>query len=239
MCGIAGFWDRRLRGSGEAADVAIARMTESLHHRGPDDGGVWHEQAAGLALGFRRLSIVDLSAAGAQPMASSCGRFVIVYNGEIYNTGELRAELQALGRPFRGHSDTEVILEGMASWGVAPTTKRLNGMFAIALWDRRERRLHLIRDRFGIKPLYWAEFSGRVMFASELRALRCLDGWPVELDRDSLTAYVRRRYVPGPGSIYRGVAKLQPGTILTFDGDGPPSSQAYWSLAEVAQPDRK
>ncbi len=235
MCGIAGFWERRLRAGAEAANTAIARMTESLHHRGPDDGGVWQDEVAGLALGFRRLSIIDLSSAGAQPMVSSCGRFVIIYNGEIYNTNELRAELQALGRPFRGHSDTEVILEGMASWGVAPTTRRLNGMFAMALWDRRERRLHLIRDRMGIKPLYWGEFAGRVMFASELKALRCLEGWPVELDLDFLTAYVRRRYVPGPGSIYRGVGKLSPGTILTIDADGPPRSEAYWSLEDVAR----
>ena len=235
MCGIAGFWERRLGGSAEAANAAIARMTESLHHRGPDDGGTWRDEGAGLALGFRRLSIIDLSSAGAQPMVSSCGRFVIIYNGEIYNTDELRAELQALGRPFRGHSDTEVILEGMASWGIAPTTRRLNGMFAIALWDRHERRLHLIRDRLGIKPLYWGEFAGRVMFASELKALRCLEGWPVELDFDVLTAYVRRRYTPGPGSIYRGVGKLLPGTILTIDAHGPPRSETYWSLEEVAR----
>ncbi len=235
MCGIAGIWDRGLRGSSEAAGAAITRMTQSLHHRGPDDDGIWRDEAAGLSLGFRRLSIIDLSAAGAQPMVSSCGRYVIVYNGEIYNTDELRGELRALGRTFRSHSDTEVILEGMASWGVAPTTRRLNGMFAIALWDRRERRLHLIRDRFGIKPLFWGIFADRVMFASELKALRCLDGWPVELDRDFLTAYMRRCYVPGPGSIYRGVAKLVPGTILTIDAGKPPQSETYWSLEEVAR----
>src|SRR5450432_2370265 len=122
MCGIAGFWDRRRQAGAEALNAAVARMTESLHHRGPDDGGTWSDAAAGLALGFRRLSIIDLSPAGAQPMVSACGRFVIVYNGEIYNTDELRAELRTLGRSFRGHSDTEVILEGIAQWGVAAAT---------------------------------------------------------------------------------------------------------------------
>ena len=198
MCGLAGLWDRRRQTSAEALNAAIARMAESLHHRGPDDGGTWSDAASGLALGFRRLSIIDLSPAGSQPMVSACGRFVIVYNGEIYNADELRAELRTLGRSFRGHSDTEVILEGMAQWGVAAATRRLNGMFAMALWDRAERRLCLIRDRLGIKPLYWAEFGGRIMFGSELKALRRVEGWPVELDRDCLTAYLRRRYVPGP-----------------------------------------
>jgi asparagine synthase (glutamine-hydrolysing) len=235
MCGIAGLWERRMRGGGDGAGTAIARMTETLHHRGPDDCGTWRDDSSGLALGFRRLSIIDRSSAGAQPMVSSCGRFVIVYNGETYNADAMRAELRALGRPFRGHSDTEVILEGMASWGVAATTRRLNGMFAIALWDKNERRLHLIRDRFGIKPLYWAELAGRIMFASELKALRCLDDWPVELDLDSLTAYFRRRYVPGPWSIYRGVSKLPPGTILSVDAESAPRIEPYWSLEEVVR----
>jgi asparagine synthase (glutamine-hydrolysing) len=234
MCGIAGLWDRRRQAGAEALNATIARMTETLHHRGPDDGGTWSDAAAGLALGFRRLSIIDLSPAGAQPMVSACGRFVIVYNGEIYNTDELRAELRPLGRAFRGHSDTEVILEGMAHWGVEATTRRLNGMFAIALWDRAERRLSLIRDRLGIKPLYWAEFGGQIMFGSELKALRCLDDWPVELDRDCLTAYLRRRYLPGPGTIYRGVNKLPPGSILSVSSKGEAGIELYWKLEDVA-----
>jgi asparagine synthase (glutamine-hydrolysing) len=234
MCGIAGLWDRRRQTSAGALNAATARMTQTLHHRGPDDGGIWSDDAAGLALGFRRLSIIDLSPAGAQPMVSACGRFVIVYNGEIYNTAELRSELQALGRAFRGHSDTEVILEGMAQWGVGATTRRLNGMFAVALWDRAERRLSLIRDRLGIKPLYWAEFGGQIMFGSELKALRCLDSWPVELDRDCLTAYLRRRYLPGPGTIYRGVNKLPSGSILSVSSEGEAQIEPYWKLEEVA-----
>jgi asparagine synthase (glutamine-hydrolysing) len=235
MCGIAGLWDRRLASSAEALTGAVARMTASLQHRGPDDGGMWSDAGVGLALGFRRLSIIDLSPAGAQPMVSSCGRFVIIHNGEIYNADELRAELRALGRPFRGHSDTEVVLEGAASWGVAATVARLNGMFATALWDCRERRLFLIRDRLGIKPLYWAEFAGRTMFASELKAMRCLEDWPVELDLGSLTAYLRGRYVPGSGSIYRGVNKLTPGSILIVPIDGEPRIEPYWTLEDVAR----
>src|SRR5690349_277517 len=133
-------------------------MTAALHHRGPDAGDLWQDPAAGVAIGHRRLSIVDLSPTGAQPMVSSCGRFVLSYNGEIYNAAELRPELEAAGRRFCGSSDTEVIVEGVAEWGVAATIERLIGMFALALWDRQERVLHLVRDRLGIKPLYWGEF---------------------------------------------------------------------------------
>jgi asparagine synthase (glutamine-hydrolysing) len=235
MCGVAGLWDRRMASSAEALAAAARRMADVLHHRGPDDGGAWCDAAAGVALGHRRLSIIDLSPAGAQPMVSSCRRFVISYNGEIYNADDLRPELQAAGRPFRGHSDTEVILEGMAVWGVEAAVQRLIGMFAMALWDRAERRLYLIRDRMGIKPMYWAEFGATFLFGSELKALRTQGGWPVELDRDSLVSYLRRRYVPGPGSIYRGVRKLPPGSILTLAVDRPPEIRAYWTLEDVAR----
>ena len=150
MCGIAGIWDRPWK-SAPAAVVAVAEaMTDTLRHRGPDEGAVFADAGAPFALGHRRLSIVELSPAGAQPMISSCGRFVISYNGEVYNAAELRPELEAAGRRFRGHCDTEVILEGAAVWGVEATVRRLIGMFAIALWDKRERVLYLIRDRLGI-----------------------------------------------------------------------------------------
>ncbi len=235
MCGVAGLWDRRMASSAEALTAAASRMAEVLHHRGPDDSGVWCDGPAGLALGHRRLSIIDLSPAGAQPMVSSCGRFVLSYNGEVYNADELRAELRAAGRVFRGHSDTEVILEGMALWGVEGAVRRLNGMFAMALWDRSERRLYLIRDRLGIKPMYWGEFGGIFLFGSELKALRAQGGWPVELDRDSLVSYLRRRYVTGLRSIYRGVGKLPPGSILTLAVDRPPEIHAYWTLEDVAR----
>jgi asparagine synthase (glutamine-hydrolysing) len=234
MCGVAGIWDRRQKSAPEAVTAAAEAMTETLRHRGPDDGAVFADPGACFALGHRRLSIVDLSPAGAQPMISSCGRFVISYNGEVYNAAELRPELEAAGRCFRGHCDTEVIIEGAAVWGVEATIRRLIGMFAIALWDRRERVLHLIRDRLGIKPLYWANFDDRVLFASELKALRADIGWTPTLDRDSLAAYLRFAYVLGPQTIYRGVRKLPPGTILTVRERGAPQFASFWSLAEVA-----
>jgi asparagine synthase (glutamine-hydrolysing) len=234
MCGIAGIWDRR-RKSEPAEITALAQaMTDTLRHRGPDEGAVFADAEALLALGHRRLSIVELSPAGSQPMISSCGRFVISYNGEVYNAAELRPELEAAGRRFRGHCDTEVIVEGAAVWGVEATVRRLIGMFAIALWDRRKRTLYLIRDRLGIKPLYWADFGGRILFGSELKALRADRGWTPILDRDSLAAYLRFAYVPAPRTIYRGVRKLPAGTILTVRESGAPEIVSFWSLADVA-----
>ena len=209
-------------------------MTDTLVHRGPDAGDIWLDPEAGLALGHRRLSIIDLSPAGAQPMVSSCGRFVVSYNGEVYNADELRPELEAAGRRFRGHSDTEVIVEGAAVWGVEATVKRLIGMFAMALWDRRERTLYLVRDRVGIKPLYWAEFDGRLLFGSELKALRADRSWTPELDRDALLSFLRFGYVPAPDTIYRGVHKLPPGTILRVSAGSPPVLSPYWSLQDIA-----
>src|SRR5262245_37165301 len=189
MCGIAGLVDLSRRfGTAELHDVA-SRMANSLGHRGPDDQGVWIDGEAGVALGHTRLAIIDLSPAGAQQMVSSCGRYVVSYNGEVYNGDELRQELEAAGRKFRGHSDTEVIVEAVAAWGAAAAVERLIGMFAMALWDRRERTLYLVRDRLGIKPLYWAECDGCLIFGSELKALRADRCWSPELDRDALTAY--------------------------------------------------
>jgi asparagine synthase (glutamine-hydrolysing) len=235
MCGVAGLWDRRAgRSPGQLAAAASA-MAEVLRHRGPDAGDVWCDADAGVALGHRRLSIVDLSPAGAQPMRSSCGRFVLSYNGEIYNADELRSELAALGRSFRGHSDTEVIVEGMAVWGVEATVKRLIGMFTLALWDRQERTLHLVRDRLGIKPMYWAAFGELFLFGSELKALRAHDGWRPEIDRDAVAAYLRTSYVPGPFTIYRGVRKLPPGAILSLRAGAAPEIRPYWTLEEAAR----
>jgi asparagine synthase (glutamine-hydrolysing) len=238
MCGVAGIWDRRQKSAPEAITAVAEAMTETLRHRGPDDGAVFADPAACFALGHRRLSIVDLSPAGAQPMISSCGRFVISYNGEVYNAAELRPELEAAGRRFRGHCDTEFIVEGAAVWGIETTIRRLIGMFAIALWDRRDRVLHLVRDRLGIKPLYWADFDGRIVFGSELKALRADRGWTPALDRDSLAAYLRFAYVPGLHTIYCGVRKLPPGTILTVRERGTPEATSFWSLADVAQSGR-
>ncbi|MFZ0986761.1 MAG: asparagine synthetase B, partial [Xanthobacteraceae bacterium] len=181
MCGIAGFLtdacDGRAR---ELAEVSSA-MDACLQHRGPDDHGVWVDEESGVALVHRRLSILDLSPAGHQPMISANGRFVIIYNGEVYSHQPIAAELAARGYHFRGHSDTEVILNSFAENGIEPTLKRMIGMFAIALWDRRERSLMLIRDRLGIKPLYWAKFGKLFLFGSELKALRAHPGWNAEI----------------------------------------------------------
>ena len=235
MCGIAGVWDRRRRGGADALAALVGAMNDSLSHRGPDAGALWQDATAGLALGHRRLSIVDLSPNGAQPMKSSCGRFVISYNGEVYNAPELRAPLEAAGRRFRGHCDTEAIVEGAAVWGVRATVEKCIGMFAMALWDRRERVLYLVRDRLGIKPVYWTLRDGRFAFGSELKALRqCFaGGW--ELDRDAIASYLRFGYIPAPRTIYRGVQKLGPGMILSLRAEGEPEIQPYWSLAEIAR----
>jgi asparagine synthase (glutamine-hydrolysing) len=234
MCGIAGIWDPSGRVVASSLRDSAKAMGDSLVHRGPDDAGLWIDKDARMALAHRRLSIIDLSPAGHQPMVSRCQRYVIVYNGEIYNFSELAADLRAGGTTFRGHSDTEVILEGCATWGLEATVERLIGMFAFALWDRQTRTLSLVRDRLGIKPLYWGRFGSLFLFASELKALRRCPGWDVELDRDSLCAYLRFNYVPAPRSIYRGVHKLEPGCILTLEDENEPVIERYWDLRQVA-----
>ena len=235
MCGIAGLLDLERRSGSQELEALGRAMAATLNHRGPDAHGVWSDAEAGVALGHTRLSIVDLSPAGAQPMVSSCGACVITYNGEIYNAGDLRPELEARGRRFRGHSDTEVLVEAIAEWGVKPTVERLIGMFAFALWDRRTRTLSLVRDRLGIKPLYFGRQNGRVVFASELKAFEVLPDWRPELNRDALAAYLRLAYVPSPHSIYRGIDKLAPGHIATIDAEGKVETSAFWSVEKAAE----
>ncbi len=236
MCGITGFVDP---GCGDESRLArtVADMATSLGHRGPDAGGVWVDGGAGLALGHRRLSILDLSPAGAQPMASACGRFVVSYNGEIYNAPDLARTLDRAGLVRRGHSDTEVLVEWCALHGVRALLQEAEGMFAFALWDRERRTLTLARDRMGIKPLYWGHWPGLFLFGSELKALRRHDGWVPEIDRAALTSYLRFGYVPAPASIYRGVHKLMPGCLLTLGPghDAQPEIEAYWDLRAVAR----
>jgi len=235
MCGLAGIIDARRRGDEGALTLIATAMADSLRHRGPDDGGTWNDPKSGFALGFRRLSIIDLSPLGHQPMISASGRWVIAYNGEIYNYRELRRELEAKGHVFCGHSDTEVILECCARWGVDATVRRLIGMFAIALWDRSNCTLFLVRDRLGIKPLYWAQFGQLFLFGSEIKAFKHHPDWRPEIDRAALSAFLRYSYVPAPYSIYRGVHKLEPGHILTVAPDKEPVVSTYWSMAEVVE----
>jgi len=236
MCGIAGFI---MHGSARFEDLwAVAtKISEQLLHRGPDDFGVWCDAETGIGMAHRRLSILDLSPAGHQPMHSTSGRFVIVFNGEIYNHGSIRAELERLAPcRWRGHSDTEVLLEAFEAWGVEAATRRLIGMFAIALWDRKECVLHLVRDRLGEKPLYYGKVGSAFLFASELKAMRCFPNWEGTINRDALTLLLRHNYIPAPYTIYKGIHKLLPGTILTL----PLHSQehttpaAYWSVCEAA-----
>lgn len=232
MCGISGIWERNGCSVQDLKRRASA-MTQTLSHRGPDDGGVWLSEQASIAFGQRRLAIIDLSPMGHQPMVSASGQYTITFNGEVYNFRELRAELERCGVRFRGHSDTEVIVEGFAQWGVKSTIARLNGMFAIAAWDARERQLFLARDRMGEKPLYWAIFDGLVLFGSELKALRAHPGWKPTLNRGAIAAFLRLSYVPGPFTIYENVYKLPPAGFVKIANGGGPEVGAYWDLADV------
>ena len=236
MCGIAGFISSALP---DGAGSILARMTDAIAHRGPDDCGAWLDTAAGVALGHRRLSIIDLSAAGHQPMVSASGRYVIVYNGEIYNFRDLRAELETIGAApeWRGHSDTEVMLAAIDRWGVRSAVERLNGMFAFALWDRQAQTLTLARDRLGEKPLYYGRMGEAFLFGSELKALTCHPAFERNVDRDALALYLRHNYVPAPQSIWRGILKLPPGHILEVRDQGRSVGEpiAYWDLRAVAE----
>jgi asparagine synthase (glutamine-hydrolysing) len=211
-------------------------MADRLRHRGPDDQGVWADPKAGIALAHRRLSILDLSPAGHQPMLSASGRYVIAYNGEIYNCEQLLQDLRRdnVTVAFRGHSDTEVMLAAFEHWGIETSLERMNGMFAFALWDRRERTLFLTRDRFGEKPLYYGWTGATFLFASELKALRANPEFEGEIDRDALACYLRFNCIPAPYSIYKNISKLFPGTVLCLK-DGKTSLQEFWSLRSCLQ----
>ena len=216
MCGIAGFFDSsRHHGVDDCEEIA-RRMVSALAHRGPDDEGTWVDAEAGVALGHRRLAILDLSVEGHQPMHCAGGRYVLTFNGEIYNFQQLRRELEDGGHGFRGHSDTEVMLAAFCRWGFLPAVKRLVGMFAFALWDRAEGRLHLARDRVGEKPLYYGWAGDAFVFGSELKALRAHPRWRGGVDRKALELLVRHGYVPAPFCIYENTYKLPPGCALTL-----------------------
>ncbi len=234
MCGIVGFWDK----SG-VNTVTIEKMAERISHRGPDDMGTWLNSNGDLALAHRRLSIIDLSPAGHQPMHSPCGRFTLVYNGEIYNHQDLRAKLKKENGHFnwRGHSDSETLLASLRHWGIEGALQRLNGMFAFALWDNAEKTLFLARDRMGEKPLYYGHNGNAFLFGSELKSLKAHPKWQGVINRDALTLYMRYNYVPTPWSIYQGIYKLAPAhfVVIKEGGNNVSKPQCYWNLAKIAE----
>ncbi|MEA5571822.1 asparagine synthase (glutamine-hydrolyzing) [Calothrix sp. UHCC 0171] len=236
MCGVTGFLDSTKQMNADSLRSLAQRMTRTLQHRGPDDSGCWVDAAAGIALGHQRLAILDLSPEGHQPMMSANGRYIIVFNGEIYNFLELKQKLEQLGHSFRGHSDTEVMLASFCQWGLQSAIQKLNGMFAFALWDRQERVLHLGRDRLGEKPLYYGWLGQTLVFGSELKALAAHPQFQPEINRDALTSLLRLKYIPTPHSIYKGIYKLPPGTTLSWQGGADHSlPQSYWSIKAVAE----
>ena len=242
MCGISGFLERAQTRAVDDMTSVVRTMRDQLRHRGPDDAGAWCDPEAGIGLGQQRLSIIDLSPEGHQPMASGDGRYVIVFNGEIYNFQELRSELaQSTGANavmWRGHSDTEVMLAAIVRWGVAGALQRFNGMFAFALWDRTERALYLARDRAGEKPLYYGWSGGALVFGSELRALRKFPDWKCEIDRGAIRLLFRHGYIPAPHTIYREVFKLRPGSFLVIRASELSQRKLaltqYWNAHDVA-----
>jgi asparagine synthase (glutamine-hydrolysing) len=239
MCGIAGLVEPPGTRGYDDLSAAARDMADALAHRGPDDSGTWADPAAGVALGHRRLSILDLSAAGHQPMISASGRWVMTYNGEVYNHAALRRRLADHGYRFRGSSDTEVVLGGLDAWGLDATLRECNGMFAIAVWDRRDRVLHLVRDRMGEKPLYFGWTSSGLLFGSELKALLVHRAFVPRIDRAALALYLRHNCVPAPFCIYEGVQKVMPGEVVSVRTEDVPrrrvQRRTYWSARQVAE----
>jgi asparagine synthase (glutamine-hydrolysing) len=232
MCGIAGFW--KTKAHRECPQETLRQMGATMAHRGPDDSGVFFDAGAGLGLVHRRLAILDLSPEGHQPMTSVSGRYVIVFNGEVYNFEAIREELGAA--KWRGHSDTEVMLQAFERWGIQAAVRRFVGMFAFALWDAQDKILYLVRDRLGIKPLYYGRIGTDFVFASELKALREYPGFDNSIDLDALALYMRHDYVPSPHSIYTGIQKLRPGQIACFQSPrATPAMSTFWSAIDVAQ----
>jgi asparagine synthase (glutamine-hydrolysing) len=240
MCGIAGYFEPSRNRRVRDCEQIVRRMASTLAHRGPDDEGCWADAKAGVALGHRRLAILDLSAEGHQPMRSADGRYVLTYNGEIYNFQQLRRELENSGHSFRGHSDTEVMLAAFCQWGFLPAVERFVGMFALALWDRQAGRLHLARDRAGEKPLYYGWAGHALVFGSELKALRAHPEWCAGINRHALALLARYGYIPAPHCIYENTYKLPPGCALTLtpehSGDRKTAAPVpYWSAQSMAE----
>lgn len=238
MCGLAGFLDPDNHQSSEKLRGKVIRMTKTLEHRGPDDQGTWIDPRAGIALGSRRLAIIDLSPAGHQPMQSASGRYTIAYNGEIYNASDIARSLERSSQApsWRGHSDTEIILAAVEAWGLERALEEFIGMFAFALWDAETRQLYLVRDRLGIKPLYFGRVNGAtVVFGSELRAVAAYDGFRADIDRGWVDRYLRGTLTQSTRTIYAGVRSVSPGTYLLFESGREPTERIYWSAIEKAK----
>lgn len=238
MCGIAGFWAVSDNDRGRDARAVLTAMADAIRHRGPDGEGYWQDPSSGVGLAHRRLSIIDLSEAGKQPMQSNTGRYVIVFNGEIYNFRELRKRLEDSGRVqgWRGHSDTEVLLAAIEAWGLIQALQAANGMFALALWDRETRRLSLARDRLGEKPLYYGGVGRTLAFASELTSIRAVPGFRAELNERAVSLFLQLAFIPHPLSIFKGIFKLAPASIATFsDPTEPPRLECYWDFGAVTR----
>ncbi|MGB3672876.1 MAG: asparagine synthase (glutamine-hydrolyzing) [Candidatus Nanopelagicales bacterium] len=237
MCGIVGVLDPRRRRQSDDTVRLLDAMAQPMWSRGPDGAGTWVDEHAGIGFGHRRLSILDLSEHGAQPMASADGRWVITYNGEVYNHPELAVDLRKAGERLRGHSDTEVLVEAIARWGLDSTLDRIDGMYAFGLWDRDERRLTLVRDRMGEKPLYYGTIgTGEVVFGSTLKVLEMHPGFDRPVDRNALALYFRHKYVPAPWTIRQGIFKLEPGCKVDVSAEGLVGEpQQYWSYYDIVQ----
>ena len=237
MCGIAGYFSPD-RVSEDRAYSILRAMTDAISHRGPDDQGQWCDIQAGVGLGMRRLSIIDLSPAGHQPMKSTCGRYVLIFNGEIYNHKSIRKELEdrGLAPVWRGHSDTEVLLAAISALGLRKALQHANGMFAVALWDSQERTIELAVDRFGEKPLYYGWSNGHFLFGSELKSLRMHPAWAGNIDRNAISLLLRYVYIPAPYCIYQNFKKVKPGEIVHLTVlNGQCESHRYWSTEEAVE----
>lgn len=235
MCGIAGYWDLKQRDSAEQLTAVVTAMRETLIHRGPDDANNWVDAEDGIAFGHRRLAILDLTSQGQQPMASNSQRYVIVFNGEIYNHAEIKQQLIAAGDAplWRGHSDTEIILAAFEAWGVKNALESFVGMFAIALWDKQEKLLYLMRDRMGEKPLYYGWVKDYLVFGSELKSLKAHHAWQAEIDHDALGLMMRYNCIPAPYTIYKNIHKLQPGHYLVINQEQQIRDHVYWDLKNI------
>lgn len=228
MCGISGFWAQNRPQGSESAQNILRGMNAQIKHRGPDEDGIYVDPTTTLGLSHKRLSIVDLTPTGAQPMFTRSGRFVIAYNGELYNTDEIRQTLTQRGIEFKGHSDTEVLVEAIELYGIEETLKKLNGMFALAVFDIQQRILYLARDQVGIKPLFWSYQNGVLLFGSELKPMISNPFWRSEINFSALGDFFRFNYIPGPQSIYQNTYKLQPGHYLILKEGERPEEKAYW-----------